>query len=166
MGGIVLVVLVLAVVMAATIAIALIVLRRVGDRAEARADALRSEVEGRGETWEIPLAGAVYQGGGHLAPRSKGHGILGLTDRRVVFLPISGEQLSVPRARITGARLEVRRRDAAAATATAAGHRHHLVLTLDDETRLGFLVDDAGVWAAALRPAASGHEGDDAEGRA
>ena len=137
MSGSVLVVLVLAVVMAATIAIALVVLRRVGDRAEARADELRAEVERRGETWEIPLAGAVYQGGGHPATRSKGHGVLGLTDRRVVFLPIAGEQLSVPRARITGARLEERRRDAAAATAAGAGHRHRLVLALDDEHPAG-----------------------------
>ena len=54
------------------------------------------------------LAGAVYQGGGRR--RSKGHGVLGLTDRRVLFMPIAGEQLSVPRVRITGARLEERRR--------------------------------------------------------
>jgi hypothetical protein len=139
----VLVILVLVVVMAATLAVALIVLRRVGDRAEGRADALRTEAELRGETWEIPLAGAVYLGGGS-ASRSNGHGVLGLTDRRVVFLPIAGEQLSVPRVRITGARLEERRRDA------AAGHRHHLILALDDETQLGFLVDDAGEWRAAL----------------
>ena len=150
MGGIVLVVLVLAVVMAATIAVALVVLRRVGDRAEDRADELRDEVERRGETWEIPLAGATYQGGGHPATRNEGRGVLGLTDRRVIFLPISGERLTVPRARIAGARLEERRRDAAAAAAAAAGHRQRLVLRLDDETQLAFLVDDAGEWTAAL----------------
>ena len=139
-----LVILVLAVVMAATIAVALLVLRRVGTGAERRADDLRSEVASRGEEWEIPLAGAVYQGGGHAAARSKGHGVVGLTTRRVVFLPIAGDQLSVPRVRITGARLEDRRRDA------AAGHRHRLILTLDDDTRLAFLIDDAGEWEAAL----------------
>ena len=149
MGGSVLVILVLVAVMAATITVALFVLRRVGDSAERRADVLRAEVASRGEAWEIPLAGAVYQSGGPAA-RSKGHGVLGLTDRRVLFLPIAGEQLSVPRVRIVGARLEERRRDAAAAAAAAAGRRHHLVLTLDDDTRLGFLVDDAGEWEAAL----------------
>ena len=152
MGGIVLVILVLVAIMAATIAVALFVLRRVGDSAERRADVLRSEVASRGEEWEIPLAGAVYQGGGP-AKRSKGHGVLGLTDRRVLFLPIAGEQLSVPRVRIAGARLEERRRDAAAATAAAAGHRQHLVLMLDDDSRLGFLVDDAAEWEAALADA-------------
>ena len=150
MSGGVLVVLVLAVVMAAIIVIALVVLRRIGDRAEDRADELRADVERRGETWEIPLAGAVYQGGASLATRSKGHGVLGLTDRRLVFLPIAGEQVSVPRSRITGARLEERRRDAAAATAAGVGHRHRLVLVLDDDTQLGFLVDDAPGWGAAL----------------
>jgi hypothetical protein len=144
-----LVILVLVAVMAAIVAISLVVLRRVGDSAERRADVLRAEVAGSGEVWEIPLAGAVYQSG-HLAARSKGHGVLGLTDRRVLFLPIAGDRLSVPRVRITNARLEERRRDAAAATAAGAGHRHHLVLTLDDDTRLGFLVDDAGEWEAAF----------------
>jgi hypothetical protein len=144
-----LVILVLVVVMAATIAVALVVLRRVGDSAERRADVLRAEVASGGEVWEIPLAGAVYQSGA-AAARSKGHGVLGLTDRRVLFMPIAGDRLSVPRVRIAGARLEERRRDAAAATAAGAGHRHHLVLTLDDDTRLGFLVDDAGEWEAAL----------------
>ena len=153
MGDSVLVILALVVVMAATLAISLIVLRRVGDRAEGRADELRAEVESRGETWEIPLAGAVYQGGGHPAARNKGHGVLGLTDRRVVFLPIAGAQLSVPRLRITGVRLEERRRDAVAATAAAAGRRHRLILTLDDETQLGFLVDDPAVWAKGLADA-------------
>ena len=169
MGGIVLVILVLAVVMAATIVIALFVLRRVGDSAERRADILRAEVASRGEEWEIQLAGAVYEGGGHTATRSKGHGVLGLTDRRVLFLPIAGEQVSVPRVRITGARVEQRRRD------VGAGHRHHLILTLDDGSQAGFLVDDVGEWEAALAlldgpasPAApaSGNEGDHAEGRA
>jgi len=148
-GGILLVILILVVVMAAIVAVSLLVLRRVGDSAERRADGLRAEVASSGEVWEIPLAGAVYQSG-QLAPRSKGHGVLGLTDRRVLFLPIAGDQLSVPRVRITGARLEERRRAAAAATAAGAGHRRHLVLTLDDDTRLGFLVDDAGEWEAAL----------------
>ena len=106
---------------------------RVGDRAEAAPTSCATRWSGRGEEWVIPLAGAVYQGGGHPAARSKGHGVLGLTDRRVVFLPIAGEQLSVPRVRITGVRLEERRRDAAAAT-PPAGHRHRLVLTLDDDT--------------------------------
>ncbi len=64
MGGSLLVILVLVVVMAATIVVSLFVLRRVGDSAERRADVLRAEVASRGEEWEIPLAGAVYQSGG------------------------------------------------------------------------------------------------------
>jgi hypothetical protein len=138
-----LVILVLVAVMAATIAVSLFVLRRVGDSAERRADVLRAEVAGSGEVWEIPLAGAVYQSGA-AAPRSKGHGVLGLTDRRFLFLPIAGEQVSVPRVRITGARLEERRREA------ASDHRHRLVLTLDDGADVAFLVDDPSAWMRAL----------------
>ena len=153
MSGSVLVVLVLAAVMAAIVAVSVFILRRVGERAEGRADDLRAEVERLGEEWVIPLAGAVYRGGAYPAGRNKGHGVLGLTDRRVVFLPIAGEQLSVPRVRIAGARLEERRRDVAGA------HRHHLVLRLDDDSEAGFLVDDAGEWQSALAaPEAPGGE--------
>ena len=144
MSGVVLGIAVLAGVMLATVAIALLVLRRVGDKAERRADRLRAEVDRLGEEWVIPLAGASYQGGAPLAGHDRGRGVLGLTDRRVVFLPIAGESFSVPRVRVTGARVEDRRRDA------AASHRHRLVLTLDDGTELAFLVDEAVGWEAAL----------------
>ncbi len=143
MSGIVLFILVLAVVMAAIVAIALFILRRVGEKAERRADILRSEVASLGETWEIPLDGAVYESGPG-ARGDRGHGILGLTGRRLLFLPIAGKQLSLPRARIAGVRSEDRRRDA------AATHRHLLVLTLDDGSEVAFLVDDPAEWEAAL----------------
>ena len=149
MGGIVLVIVVLAVVMAATIAVALFVLRRVGDKAERRADELRAEVDGLGEGWVIPLQGAVYERGPG-ARGNRGHGVLGLTGRRLLFLPIAGELLSMPRPRLAGTCVEDRRRDA------AAGHRHHLVLMLDDGTKLGFLVDDQEEWLAALAPEDAG----------
>jgi hypothetical protein len=141
--GIFVAVLILAGVMAGIFVAAVVITRRVGTGAERRADVLRAEVAGSGEVWEIPLTGAVYQGGGPAA-RSKGHGVLGLTDRRVVFLPIVGDQLTVPRVRIAGARLEERRRDA------ASDHRHRLLLTLDDGTDVAFLVDDPSVWLREL----------------
>jgi hypothetical protein len=151
--GILVAVLILAGVMAGIFVAAVAIARRVGAGAERRADVLRAEVAGSGEVWEVPLAGAVYQGGGPAA-RTKGHGVLGLTDRRVVFLPIAGDQLSVPRVRITGARLEERRRDA------ASDHRHRLLLTLDDGTDVAFLVDDPSVWLRALTtPGSSGGRG-------
>jgi hypothetical protein len=147
MSGLVLAILLLAVAMATTVAVALIVLRRVGDKAERRADELRAEVERLGEEWVIPLGGAVFERGP--GPRgNRGHGVLGLTGRRLIFLPIAGDSLSVPRARVTAARVQERRRDA------AAGHRHLLVLTLDDEGELAFLVDEPGGWLDALTPAA------------
>jgi hypothetical protein len=147
-GDTLLVILVLAAVMAAIVAVSFFVLRRVGDRAERRADELRGEVDGTGEGWVIPLDGAVYQGGGSPHVRSRGHGVLGLTGRRVVFLPIAGELVSMPRARVARVRMEARRRDAAGA------HRHRLVLTLDDGGEMSFLVDDPGEWRETLAPAA------------
>ena len=145
MNGIALVIVVLAVAMAATFAVVLFVLRRVGDKAERRADELRAEVESLGEEWVIPLEGAVYEQGPG-ARGNRGHGVLGLTGRRLLFLPIAGEQLSVPRVRLSASCVEDRRRDAASA------HRHHLVLTLDDGSRLTFLVDEPDEWMEALAP--------------
>jgi hypothetical protein len=65
MSGVVITVLVLAGVMAATIVIALLLLRGFGDKAEGRADDLRDEVARLGEEWVIPLEGASYRGARH-----------------------------------------------------------------------------------------------------
>ncbi len=152
-------VLVVAGIMAVTVAVAMLFMQRSAARAQVAADELRDEVAAAGEEWDIPLAGAVYQGGSDPAARSRGHGVLGLTDRRIVFLPIAGERLNVPRTRVIGVRLEERLRDAAAATAAAGGHRQRLVLSLDDGVRLSFLVDDATEWQSALSsPEAPGDE--------
>ena len=132
--------------MAVILAVTMLVLSRAGSKAQVRADELRADVERRGEEWVVPLGGAVYERGPGVRG-DRGHGVLGLTDRRLLFLPIAGKQLSLPRARVSGARVEDRRRDA------AATHRHLLVLTLDDGTELAFLVDDSGAWLEALKPA-------------
>ena len=67
--------------------------------------------------------------------------MLGLTDRRLVFLPIAGEQSSLPVVRVSAVRVEDRRRDA------AATHRHRLVVLVDD----GAEHASAGVDDAAAR---------------
>lgn len=158
MNGALVSALVIAGVMAATIIVALLVLRRAGAQAEKRADDLRADVYRLGEEWEIPLGGAAYQGGAPVGGHSRGHGVLGLTDRRVLFLPIAGESVSIPRVRVQNAHVEDRRREA------AATHRHRLVLTLDDDAEVAFLVDDPSAWMRAL--AASGGSGsrEDPEG--
>ncbi len=119
-------------------------LRRVGSRAESRADDLRDEAERIGEQWVVPLCGAEHQGASHPYVRGKGRGVLGLTDRRLVFLPIAGEQLSLPLVRVSAARVEDRRRDA------AATHRHRLVVVLDDGAEHAFLIDDPAEWKDGL----------------
>ena len=91
-------------------------MRRVGDRRRRRAPTLcATRWSAAARRGSIPLAGATYPGGRPTSAARKGSAaMLGLTDRRVIFLPIAGERLSVPRARIAGARLEERRRDAGA----------------------------------------------------
>jgi hypothetical protein len=131
-------------VMAAILAVSMFLLSRAGTKAEQRADELRRETEQRGEAWEIPFAGATYQGGGSSATRSRGRGVLGLTERRMLFLPIAGELVVIPRTRVATVHVEDRRREA------AASHRHHLVVTLDDGSQAAFLVDDPEPWQRAL----------------
>jgi hypothetical protein len=149
--------LIVAGVMAVIVAVSMYVMTRTGTKAERRADELRADVQQRGETWVIPLRGASYQGGAPIGVRSRGHGVLGLTDKRVLFLPIAGEPVSVPRARVIGVRVEDRRRDA------AASHRHRLLVFLDDETEVKFLIDDPATWEQAFAAAGSSGETGDAE---
>lgn len=137
-------ILIIAGVMALIFAVVVVVTRRVGAGAEARADDLRAEVEHLGEGWLIPLQGASCLGSRRAFRNSKGNGVLGLTGRRVVFEPISGERVSVPLPRVAGARLGEWRR------ASGAGRRRHLALALDDGDEVGFLVDDPGEWTSAL----------------
>jgi len=146
-SGAVVAILILAGVMAAIFAAVVLITRRVGSGAEARADDLRAEVEHLGEGWEIPLQGASCLGSRRSFRNSKGNGVLGLTGRRVVFEPISGERVSVPLVRVVGARLGEWRR------AAGAGRRRHLAIRLDDGDEVGFLVDDPEQWLGALAAA-------------
>jgi hypothetical protein len=144
MNGLVITILVLALVMAATIAIALLLLRGVGDKAEGRADDLRDEVDRLGEEWVIPLEGASYRGARHTYGRVKGNGVAGLTRRRLVFEPLIGEGFSVPLVRVT----EVRVNRWFLGAARARGR--HVVLVLDDGNEVGFIFRDHESWLRAL----------------
>jgi len=138
-------VLVVAGIMAVTVAVAMLYMKRADERAQAAADELRAEVAAGGEEWIVPLRGA---GGLGVTPgRGTAHGVLGLTGRRLVFQPITGARVNVPVTRVTGARLQSRRREA------LAEHRHHLALTLHDGSVREFVVDDPAVWAKGLAEA-------------
>jgi hypothetical protein len=133
--------------MAVTVVIAVIAMRRFGAQAEQRADALRDDVELRGEEWVIPLESASFRGAVHTYGRVKGNGVAGLTDRRVVFEPLIGKGFSVPLFRVTGVRLSRWYLGAARASGK------HLVLKLDDDNEVGFLVRDDERWLTALAAA-------------
>ena len=138
-------VLVVAGIMAVTVAVAMLFMKRTDARALAAADELRNDIAAGGEEWIVPLRGA---GGLGVTPgRGTAHGVLGLTGRRLVFQPITGARVNVPVTSLTGARLESRRREA------LTEHRHHLSLTLDDGSRREFVVDDPVVWAEGLAQA-------------
>ncbi|MFA4966101.1 MAG: hypothetical protein WC709_10790 [Thermoleophilia bacterium] len=122
----------------------LLLLRRVGGRAERRADELRAEVERLGECWVLPLQGAAHRSARHTDARPRGNGVLGLTTRRLLFEPIVGERLSIPVVRLRGARAGPESRGAATAG------RRELVLVLDDDTEVAFLVRDEREWLRGL----------------
>ena len=138
-------VLVVAGIMAVTVAVAMLFMKRTDARALAAADELRNDIAAGGEEWIVPLRGA---GGLGVTPgRGTAHGVLGLTGRRLVFQPITGARVNVPVSSVAGARLESRRREA------LTEHRCHLVLTLDDGSMRQFVVDDPAVWAEGLADA-------------
>ena len=146
-SGLIITILAIGGVMAITVVVAVVAMRRFGAQAEQRADALRDDVALRGEEWVIPLESASYRGATHTYGRVKGNGVAGLTDRRVVFEPLIGKGISVPLARVTGVR--VTRWFLGAARASG----RHLVLTLDDGNEVGFLVGDEERWLSALAAA-------------
>ncbi len=143
-SGLIITILAIGAVMAITVVIGVIAMRRFGTQAERRADDLRRDVERRGEAWVIPLESATYRGATHTYGRVKGSGVVGLTDRRIVFEPLIGKGFSIPLARVTG--VKITRWFLGAARAPG----RHLVLTLDDGNEVGFYVSDQDRWLAAL----------------
>jgi|GEM_PF-697690 len=146
-SGMIITILAVGGVMAVTIAVAVVALRRFGAQAEGRADDLRDEVDRLGEEWLIPLESASYRGARHTYGRVKGNGVAGLTTRRLVFEPLIGRGFSVPLTRVTGVR--VSRWFLGAARARGK----HLVLTLDTDNEVGFFVHDHERWLRALQEA-------------
>ena len=143
-NGLIITILAIGGVMAITVVVSVVAMRRFGGQAEERADDLRDEVDRLGEEWVIPLEPASYRGAAHTYGRVKGNGVAGLTGRRVVFEPLIGKGFSVPLARVTG----VRTTRWFLGAARASGR--HLVLTLDDDNEVGFIVHDQERWLTAL----------------
>ncbi len=137
-------VLVIGGVMAATLVVAVVAMRRFGGEAVERADELRDEVDRLGEEWVIPLEGASYRGAQHTYGRAKGNGVAGLTRRRVVFEPFIGQGFSVPLVRVA----DVRESRWFLGVARVRGM--HLVFALDDGNEVGFFVRDRERWLKAL----------------
>jgi hypothetical protein len=146
-AGLIITVLAVTGVMAATLVVGAVVMRRLGARAEGRADDLRDEVDRLGEEWLIPLERASYRGARHTYGRTKNDGVAGLTGRRVLFEPIIGTGFGVPLARVVGAR-----RSRWFLSSARAG-RVHLVLTLDDGNEVAFYVADPARWLRTLADA-------------
>jgi hypothetical protein len=131
-------------VMALTLVVAVVAMRRFGPQAEERADDLRDEVGRLGEEWVIPLEAASYRGARHTYGRVKGSGVAGLTSRRLVFEPLIGKGFSVPLVRVTSVR------EARWFLGAARVSGKHLVLSLDDDNEVGFFVHDRECWLRAL----------------
>jgi hypothetical protein len=157
-SGLIVTILAIGGVMAVTVVVAIVAMRRFGAQAVQRADELRDDVEMRGEQWVIPLESASYRGATHTYGRVKGNGVAGLTDHRVVFEPLIGKGFTIPLARVTG--VKVTRWFLGAARASG----RHLVLTLDDGNEVGFFVRDQERWLSALAAAGVPQTAADADG--
>lgn len=89
---------------------------------------------------------AVYRGASAGRSKVKGNGVAALTQSRLIFRPILGKPIEVPRADIASLR-----EDKWFLRAYTGG-RLHTILQLKDGSEVGFFFADPAAWAAALKP--------------
>jgi hypothetical protein len=92
----------------------------------------------------IDVENATYRGATARFGKVKGLGVIGLTERKLVFARAVGKLLEIDRAEIVGVRLDkwfLR---------SWTGGIQHTILKLRDGTEVGFFVRDPARWTAAL----------------
>jgi hypothetical protein len=87
---------------------------------------------------------ATYRGATARFGKVKGLGVIGLTERRLVFARAVGQPLEIDRSEIVGVR-----EDKWFLRSYTSGIRH-LILQLRDGTEVGFFVRELGRWTEAL----------------
>ncbi|MBI5584578.1 MAG: hypothetical protein HY892_12225 [Deltaproteobacteria bacterium] len=115
-----------------------------------KTEALRSKmVEQYGRSKEkiiIEPKSALYRGADARFGNVKGNGVIGLTEKGLVFEKITGQRIEIDRAEIEKATVE---KSFKGKTSFATGGKH-LVIKTKDGNRIGFLIKDAEEWAQKI----------------
>lgn len=119
-------------------------LRRMQRGSDAFTEAFLAQAAASGETILAGPEAASYRGGTGSHSTVKGNGTLVLTDRRLVFRKLSGGEVEIPRAAITGIREE------ASFLGSRVGGQTCLVVETDEPAEVGFFVTDIARWRTLL----------------
>jgi hypothetical protein len=107
--------------------------------------ALEAEMAASGERVVRGPEQGEYRGASGSYSQVKGNCRMLLTDRRLVFVKVTGGRVDVPVDAITGVREDK------VFLGSVVGGRTHVVVTMRDGSEVGFFARDQGAWMSALR---------------
>jgi hypothetical protein len=112
-----------------------------------RLGALRSELAATGERALLGPEPGVYRGAssGSGYPRTRGNGVVALTERRLIVRKLVGAPVEVPVAEIAGVRTDKWFQGG------WAGGQAHVIVKTRAGAELGLFVQDTDAWARALQ---------------
>lgn len=116
----------------------------VGKKRAAALGRLAQETSDSGERTVRGPERALYRGGTGNYSSVSGNGILLLTDRRLVFVKVTGGRVEVDRSLIGSVR------EAKVFLGSARGGRTHVVITTSVGSEIGFIVGDPQAWIGVL----------------
>lgn len=117
-------------------------------RSRALQHQLLAECRDREEKIIIGPQPGLYRGADQTFGRTKGNGVLCLTEQRLLFARLTGPRIVIPREALDSARLEpifLRQ------TVVGKGVDQHLVIHTRDGNRIGFLIRRPERWVEAVK---------------
>lgn len=139
--------LVIAGVVAAVICIWAVSLLWLRQKTQKLAHEFQERAREMGEKVIIDPQSCVYRGADSEYGNVKGNGVIALTNKRIMFKKLTGQQIEIQRSHISSASIE---NNYKGETAFATGARH-LVVETSNGNRIGFLVKNAERWIEKLR---------------
>lgn len=138
--------LVIAGVVAVVVCIWTVLLLVVRHKFRKLATEFRERVRQAGENLIIDPQSCVYRGADREFGNVKGNGVIALTNRRIMFRKLTGQQIEIDCSQISKVSVE---NTFKGETAFATG-ASHLVVETNDGNRIGFLVKNAENWIEKL----------------
>jgi len=125
----------------------LIVLRWLKQATARQLAALHKELTSTGERVLLGPEPAIYRGAsaGSGYPRTKGNGVVALTERRLIVHKLVGVSLELPTADLRGVRTDKWFQGA------WTGGRLHVIVKTKTDAELGLFVKDTDAWVSALQ---------------